>query len=138
MADYYTRFACLLPLGRPENVSLALNILGALSDELEGGGECLGFEAEYVPVVSNIGLLLTTGSGSGDPDHVASFALRCAEAFDLAGQWGFCWAHTCSRERLDAFGGGSVLLDLSNRTEIARLDCSQWLDAQVASSAVAA
>ena len=138
MAEFYTRFACLLPLGRPENISLALNILGTLSEELEANGDHPGFEAIHVPVVSDVGLLLTTGPGSGSPDHVADFVLRCAEALDLTGQWGFCWAHTCSKDRLDAFGGGSVILDLTQRMEIARLDCSQWLAEQTASSALAA
>ena len=26
----------------------------------------------------------------GEPEHVTRFVLRCAEAFDLKGVWGFC------------------------------------------------
>jgi hypothetical protein len=47
MADYYTRYAGLLPLGLPENVSAALDLFRALSDELQTDEECLGFEAEH-------------------------------------------------------------------------------------------
>ena len=54
-------------------------------------------------------------------------ALLCANAFNLKGRWGFCWALTCSRSRLDAFGGGAQLLDLGARKSLAWIDCSDWL-----------
>ena len=53
--------------------------------------------------------------------------LRCAEAFDLRGRWGFSWALTCSRPRLDGFGGGAQLLDLGARKSLAWIDCEHWI-----------
>lgn len=63
----------------------------------------------------------------GEPEHVIDFVLRCAEAFDLSGRWGFTWALTCSKPRLDGFGGGAQLIDLGERRSIAWLDCEHWL-----------
>lgn len=55
------------------------------------------------------------------------FVLRCAEAFDLTGRWGFAWALTCSKPRIDGFGGGAQLIDLGARKSIAWTDCEHWL-----------
>jgi len=57
--------------------------------------------------------------------------LRCAEPLDLQGRWGFVWALTCSRPRLDGFGGGAQLLDLGARTSLAWIDCEHWLTARL-------
>ena len=48
-------------------------------------------------------------------------------AFDLTGRWGFIWALTCSKPRLDGFGGGAQLIDLGERRSLAWLDCEHWL-----------
>ena len=53
--------------------------------------------------------------------------LACAEGFDLTGRWGFVWALTCSKPRLDGFGGGAQLIDLDARKSLAWLDCDHWL-----------
>ena len=63
----------------------------------------------------------------GEPAHVVEFVLRCAEALNLKGRWGFTWAHTCSKPWLDGFGGGAELLDLTARKSIDSIDCSHWL-----------
>ena len=62
-----------------------------------------------------------------EPEHVIAFVLGCAEAFDLRGRWGFRWALTCSRPRLDGFGGGAQLLDLGARRSLAWIDCEHWV-----------
>ncbi len=48
----------------------------------------------------------------GDVEAVIRFVLRLAEELDLIGLWGFQYALTCSRPRLDAFGGGAHVIDL--------------------------
>ena len=63
----------------------------------------------------------------GDPEHVARFVLRCADALDLKGTWGFCWSLTCSKPRIDGFGGGGLVLDLAMRETVASIDCADWL-----------
>src|SRR3546814_10995739 len=59
--------------------------------------------------------------------HVIGFVLRCAEAFDLQGMWGFGWALTCSKPRLDGFGGGAHIIDLGARRTLVWIDCGHWL-----------
>ena len=64
---------------------------------------------------------------TGDPEQVIQFVLRCAEAFDLTGRWGFQFANTCSRPRVNAFGGGAHVLVLGTRKTIAWSDTNGWL-----------
>ena len=63
----------------------------------------------------------------GEPEHVTRFVLRCAEAFDLKGVWRFCWSLTCSKPRIEVFGGGGFVLDLKKRETVASIDCADWL-----------
>ena len=51
------------------------------------------------------------------------------EAFDLKGMWGFTYALTCSRPRLDAFGGGAHVIDLGARKSIGWTSTQEWLAA---------
>jgi hypothetical protein len=44
---------------------------------------------------------------------------------------------TCSRPRLDAFGGGAQLLDLGARKSLTWIDCSDWLARQLPAPPVA-
>ena len=52
---------------------------------------------------------------------------RCAAAFGLTGRWGFQYANTCSRPRVDAFGGGAHVLDLATGETVAWTYTSGWL-----------
>ena len=56
-----------------------------------------------------------------------AFVLACADALDLTGRWGFTWALTCSKPRLDGFGGGAQVIDLGQRRSLAWVDCDHWL-----------
>jgi hypothetical protein len=129
MADYHTSFACLLPLGPSDNVAAAMEIYRAMDAEKDAEDETLGFEATHQPLLTQAGLFLSADE-DGDPEHVIHFALRCAKAFNLQGQWGFSWALTCSRLRVDAFGGGAHLIDLGRRETIAWFDTDEWLHVQ--------
>jgi hypothetical protein len=62
---------------------------------------------------------------------VIQFVLLCAEVFDLQGVWAFTWALTCSKPRLDAFGGGAHVIDLGKRATVADLDCAAWVSRYV-------
>jgi hypothetical protein len=85
-----------------------------------------GFEMQVDPE-SGPGALWIYSDHCGDPDHVIRFVLLCAEALDLHGVWAFTWALTCSKPRLDAFGGGAHIIDLAKRTMVADLDCAAWV-----------
>lgn len=127
MANDYTRFSCLLDLGDAAHIDRALQIHAEMAAGLEADDDlAIGFVAERSRTQPTA-LWLHDGGESGEPEHVIAFALRCAEAFDLKGRWGFCWALTCSSARLDGFGGGAQVLDLSRRRSVGWVDCSQWL-----------
>jgi len=129
MADYFTHFSCELEVG-PANIEAALAIYAQMARDLEADdGLSMGFAA-----VASFGApscLWLYDEDHGEPEYVIAFVLRCAEAFDLQGRWGFCWALTCSRPRLDAFGGGAQIVDLGARRSLAWTDCSHWLSGQL-------
>jgi len=129
MADYFTSFSVLLPVGAG-NVEAALALYAQMQAEREADDEEIGFEAEQNDPDDDGTLWLWDGGGSGDVENVMAFALRAAEAFDLAGLWGFTWALTCSRPRPNSFGGGAQMLDLGRRKSLDWLDLEHWIEEQ--------
>jgi hypothetical protein len=127
MANYFCQFSCLLDVGSSESADHADAIRGELAAELDRHeGAALGFEME-IDHETGPGALWIYSDEYGEPEHVTRFVLRCAEAFDLKGAWGFCWSLTCSKPRIDAFGGGGLVLDLTTREAVASVDCTDWL-----------
>ena len=127
MADYFCQFSCVLDVGSSESAEHADAIRGELAAELDRHeGAALGFEME-IDHETGPGALWIHADEYGEPEHVTRFVLRCAEAFDLEGAWGFCWSLTCSKPRIEAFGGGGFVLDLTKRETVASIDCADWL-----------
>jgi hypothetical protein len=127
MPDYYAQFSCIFKVGGAGKAAQAETIRGELTAEPCGDeGDCLGFgmlvEHEYGP-----GALWICSDEYGEPEHVIAFVLRCAEAFDLQGVWGFTWSLGCSRPLLDAFGGGGHVIDLGQRNTVAWVDCNDFV-----------
>lgn len=127
MADYFTHFSCLLDVRTPRNAAHALELYNQLS--AEGTSEDPPSDGFLLSIEPSHGgsQLWIRDDVTGDPERVIDFVLRCAEAFDLTGRWGFQWANTCSRPRLDAFGGGAHVLDLGTRKTVAWIDTAGWL-----------
>ena len=130
MANYYTLFSTLFPVGEAGNVAPALALYEQFADELEEQEETVGFLAEAGDPHDGAHLWLRSEE-SGDVEHVIAFALRCAETLDLQGIWGFRWALTCSGPRLDGFGGGAQVIDLGARRTVSWVDAEDWMEAQV-------
>lgn len=131
MANYYTLLSVLFPVGSVGNVAPALALYRRFRDELDEAGGWIGFTAEADDPPGSADLWLHS-DGDADIEHVIAFALRAAEAFDLQGLWGFHWALSCSKPRLDGYGGGAQLIDLGRRRSLDWLDCEHWLSACVA------
>ncbi len=131
MANYYTLLSVLFPVGAAGNVAPALALYRQFRDELEETEEEIGFVAEADDAPGSADLWLHSDE-SADIERVIAFALRCAEAFDLQGLWGFCFALTCSRARLDGYGGGAQLLDLGGRRSLCWMDAGHWLHEEAA------
>ena len=130
MADYFTHFSCVLDTGDPEKALRAMDILARLRAEDEEADE---------PQFGGFDVVLQDGPDSsalwihdddqGDVEGVIAFVLRLAEELDLTGLWGFDYALTCSRPRLDAFGGGAHVIDLGERKSIGWTSTQEWLAA---------
>ena len=63
----------------------------------------------------------------GEPADVIAFVEQLGPALRLTGLWGFEWSHSCSRPRLDAFGGGACLIDLATGKTVASISTNEWL-----------
>jgi len=128
MVAYWTGFSVELPVGAG-NIDAALAIYTQFRDELDAGRQPIGFRAEKIE--PNNGTVWLWDGGFGDVEHVISYAFRCAEAFGLAGFWGFRWGFYTPRPVLDGFGGGAQLLDLGRRESVDWVDCEHWLTTQL-------
>lgn len=54
---------------------------------------------------------LADDAGSGEPNHLAEALRAFLATFRPFEMIGFEWANTCSKPRLDSFGGGAALVD---------------------------
>jgi hypothetical protein len=128
MADHFTHFSCLLDVGTPERAARAIDFFVALRDEVDKSEESQfhGFDLS-VQDGPESGVLWIHDDESGDVEAVTAFILRLAEELDLFGLWGFEHSNTCSRPRLDAFGGGAHLIDLGARKVICWVNTHTWL-----------
>src|SRR3546814_2810095 len=96
-------FSCLLDVGTPDNAACGLELYLAFAEEVEREeiGD-VGFVLSIQPEHGGTQLWMRDDV-TGDPEQVLPFVKRCAEAFALTGRWGFEWANTCSRPRINAF-----------------------------------
>ena len=128
MADYFTHFSCLLDVGTPENAARALDLYNHLSadgasEEPPSEGFLLSIQPEHGGTQ-----LWMRDDVTGDPERLVQFVKRCAAEFGLTGRWGFQYANTCSRPRLDGFGGGAHVLDLATGETVDWIYTDGWLD----------
>ena len=128
MADYFTHFSCLIDVGTANKAARALALFQSSravdqdSDDPEVAG--LTLVRQDAPEGS---ILWIHDDEHGDVEAVIRFVLRLAEDLDLTGLWGFEYGLTCSRPRLDAFGGGAHVIDLGARKTIGWTSTQEWL-----------
>lgn len=130
MADYFTHFSCLIDIGSPDKAARAIALFQDLreADRDADNPEVTGFDLvrQGAPEGSTLWI---HDDDHGDVEAVIRFVLRLAEDLDLTGLWGFQYALTCSRPRLDAFGGGAHVIDLGTRKSIGWTSSQEWLAA---------
>jgi hypothetical protein len=127
MAYFFTHFSCVLDVRTRDNAARALKLYQAFMEDAAHENVppdrfLLSIEPEHSATT-----LWIRDDVTGDPQQVLLFVQRCAEAFGLSGLWGFQWAHTCSRPRVNAFGGGAHVLDLATGDTVAWIDTNGWL-----------
>lgn len=130
MADYFTHFSCLLDVGTPDKAARALGLFQGLreADQDADEPEIASFDIVRQDAPEGSSLWIHDDE-HGDVDAVIRFVLRLAEDLDLTGLWGFQYALTCSRPRLDAFGGGAHVIDLGARKSVGWTSSQEWLAA---------
>lgn len=104
MADYFTHFSCVLDVGTAEKAVAALDLFLRLREK-DGASDNPEFSGFALSLQDGPGssVLWFHDDGQGDVEGVIRFVLRLAEDLDLTGLWGFDYANTCSRPRLEAF-----------------------------------
>ena len=127
MADYFTHFSCLLDVGTPDNAARALDLYNKLSEE--GASEEPPSEGFLLSIQPEHGgtQLWMHDDVTGDPERLIQFVKICAVEFSLTGRWGFQYATTASKPRVNAFGGGAHVLDLTTGDTVAWTYTDGWL-----------
>ncbi len=130
MADYFTHFSCLLDVGSPDQAARALAMFQELraADQHVDDPEVAGFDLGRQDAPEGSTLWIHDDE-HGDVEAVIRFVLRLAEELHLTSLWGFQYALTCSRPRLDAFGGGAHVIDLGARKSVGSTSTQEWLAA---------
>lgn len=127
MANFFTHFSCLLDVGTTDGAARALDlyrsfIAEAALEDPPSEGFILSIEPEHGSV-----RLWMRDDVTGDPQQVIDFVRLCARTLGLSGRWGFQWSTTCSRPRVNAFGGRAHMLDLGSGATIAWISTNGWL-----------
>lgn len=126
MAQNYLQFSCSLSLGDNEQSIKATSIYETMLEKRNNSTEdTLDFALEADD--SNPGELWIYANESGNPDDVIEFIAQCSKELSLSGFWGFSWAFTCSKPRLNEFGGGAVVIDLSTGEVVSLLDSNSFV-----------
>ena len=125
----------MFDVGTPENARRALELFQSYSDRLDDEGSTLpGFALSLDPEDGGTALWIHD-DGCGDIGQVTEFVIECAKALGLKGRWGFEWGHTCSKPRIDGFGGGAQVIDLESGNYDLWIGTSDWLRRQLAAGA---
>jgi hypothetical protein len=130
MAEYFTHVSCLIDVGSPDKAARALSLFQSLraADQDADAPEVVGFDIVRQDAPEGSTLWIHDDEHV-DVEAVIRFVLRLAAELDLIGLWGFQYALTCSRPRLDAFGGGAHAIDLGTRKSIGWTSTHEWLAA---------
>ena len=128
MADYFTHFSCLIDVGTADKATRALALFQSLraADQHADDPEVAGFDLSRDDALEGSTLWIHDDE-HGNVEAVVRFVLRLAEDLDLTGLWGFQYGLSCSRPRLDAFGGGAHVIDLGARKSIGWTSSQEWL-----------
>jgi hypothetical protein len=118
MANNYCEGSSLLEI--PEDkLEKAQVIIDRVVDELENDEEGDGYCGCLAELQTN-GVWFH-GDESMNPDHAEIIASALVEELELDGKFTCSWAYTCSKPRLDEFGGGAFCIERGKPT--------RWIDA---------
>lgn len=128
MADYFTQFSCIFDVGTPENAQRVPALFDSFCERLDREQSAFaGFEIVLDAEDGATTFWIHDSDGYGDVGQVTEFVVECAKALGLKGLWGFEWANTCSRPRIDGFGGGAQVIDLETGSTDTWISTHDWL-----------
>jgi hypothetical protein len=124
MADYYTQYSVSIPLKDDAQKQWARDVIVYLDGIVD---ETIDVDDTEHPLfhiapassddaygqafdIDEDGLWVHDDGGQGNIDMLIPVIQDYLTKFDPKGALGFEWANTCSRPRLDAFGGGAVFV----------------------------
>ena len=136
MADYFTKFSFVIPV-TPEQGNwfakvhaLATELIGhaedgEVRDNIEGPPDTVSAALVLAEKHDALPCLQVThdekentvwvrSEDSGNVDYTADLVQAFLRRFDLDRVISFQWANTCNRLRLDAFGGGALVISRRN------------------------
>jgi len=149
MADYYTHFSLIVTLPSTEAQAYAMR-LAAQAEEWAGQitpafadlpdfpaclldyveGWCFETELATVKAPTDDGEpAIWLHSDNGGIDSACEFIKHLLEKFDPTGVVTFEWSHTCSKPRIDAYGGGAALVTANS---VVTMTTHEWLQQQIA------
>ena len=111
MANNYTDSSSWLdlPIDKLEDArQIILRVTQELEQDDSQGNYC-GCAADIENHGEKFGVWFH-GDESLNPEHVEKFARALVEELDLRGPFYCTWANTCSKPRIDEFGGGAFVL----------------------------
>ncbi len=124
MADNFLQFSAEIPKLTDEERTWAKVHLDLFGDEAPQEGDP-GY-AEFTELIGVYGLeddddtlgfdwqfdegLWIYGELNGNPDHVAAFVQMFLKKFRPKDAFAMSWGTTCSRLRIDGFGGGAIFV----------------------------
>jgi hypothetical protein len=136
MADYYTHFSFVLDLPSAEAVKYAMNLVTIAdtlrwesaedrkTQETEFPSELEDFLDEWTFEVAEEKSRIWIHSDDGGTDAACQFVQHLLDRFGIIEPVSFEWAHTCSKPRLDAYGGGAAVI---TATDIQAITTGQWV-----------
>jgi len=132
MANYYTNFSFHVPLPSVAK-ERALAVYHAFDEHDTENRPAVVPEVFWKDISTGYlgfnlipdetGVIITDEGEDGDIDTVAEFLKLLITEFNLP-PTGFAWSNTCSKPRVDGFGGGALWV---TKDGIEHTDTSSWL-----------
>jgi len=126
LANNYTSFSALIPTKTVEERDFVYSFIGSKEppDPLPDDWDDMQEYAACEVLTQDDGSIWIHGEESGDLDRIADAVSEWQLKFDIQEPWSLQWADTCSKPRLDEFGGGAVFI---HKGEIEFMSTYSWV-----------
>lgn len=110
MANNYRQFAFCLKLRNKEEADWFVKTLKEASEKEDEDGEtCTDFDWD-VGIEENFNVYFRDNGEFGNVEQIADFVEKYLKHFEVPGHFRISWADTCSKHRIDEFGGGFAVV----------------------------